>query len=40
MNAYCKRLGRDPMSVRFLYDGERIQENQTPAEVNFDYGED
>ena len=32
MNAYCQRQGMDMKSVRFLFDGERLQEHQTPAE--------
>ena len=31
--AYCQRQGIDPSSVRFLYDGERIGDDQTPKEV-------
>ena len=33
MNAYCKKVGADPDSVRFLFDGVRIRPEQTPADV-------
>jgi len=33
MEAYCERQGKAMASVRFLYDGERIQAHHTPAEV-------
>mmetsp|Transcript_9730 Transcript_9730/g.10779 ORF Transcript_9730/g.10779 Transcript_9730/m.10779 type:complete len:93 (+) Transcript_9730:82-360(+) len=36
MDAYCQRQAIDPNSVRFLYDGERIQEDQTPAGLDME----
>jgi len=33
MDAYCEKMGKQPGSVRFTFDGERIGENQTPADV-------
>jgi hypothetical protein len=33
MEAYCERQGKAVNSVRFLYDGERIQPTNTPNEV-------
>lgn len=33
MAAYCKKVGAEPDSVRFLFDGQRIQGSQTPEEV-------
>lgn len=33
MDAYCQRNSIDPNSIRFLYDGQRIQPEQTPREV-------
>lgn len=33
MEAYCERQGKHVGSVRFLYDGERIQPTNTPNEV-------
>lgn len=32
MAAYCKKVGAEPDSVRFLFDGVRIQGSQTPEE--------
>lgn len=34
MDAYCERQGKAPGSVRFLYDGTRVQNHNTPNEVN------
>jgi hypothetical protein len=31
MNAYCQRQGLDMKAVRFLFDGDRLQEDETPA---------
>ncbi|KAG4442861.1 hypothetical protein IFR05_001657 [Cadophora sp. M221] len=31
MNAYCQRQGLDMKAVRFLFDGERLQEDDTPT---------
>jgi len=36
MDAYCQRQGIDPNSIRFLYDGERIQVEQTPKELEME----
>ena len=33
MNAFCQREGVTMQSVRFLFDGQRIDPNQTPKEV-------
>merc|ERR1712137_580527 len=30
MNAYCNRVGKEINTVRFLFDGERIQPESTP----------
>jgi small ubiquitin-related modifier len=30
MNVYCDRLGLNRRELRFLYDGSRIQDNDTP----------
>ncbi|OMH81236.1 Peptidyl-prolyl cis-trans isomerase FPR2, partial [Zancudomyces culisetae] len=32
MQAYCDRTGRSMNSVRFLFDGQRLAPNNTPAE--------
>jgi len=33
MNAFCTRQGVPMGALRFLFDGERIKENETPAQV-------
>ena len=33
MNAFCQRQGMSQQGVRFLFDGERLNGNQTPAEA-------
>lgn len=33
MANFCERQSMNKASVRFLFDGERINENQTPADV-------
>ncbi len=33
MSAYCKKVGADLESVRFLFDGTKLLPEQTPAEV-------
>ncbi len=35
IEAYCSRQGLDMNSIRFLYDGNRIQPDQTPKEVQY-----
>ncbi|CAG8495933.1 2313_t:CDS:2 [Paraglomus brasilianum] len=39
MEAYCERQGKAMASVRFLYDGERIQAHHTPAELDMEDGD-
>ncbi|KAJ9068815.1 SUMO protein smt3 [Entomophthora muscae] len=39
MDAYCTRQGKTPSSVRFLYDGVRIQPTNTPVELEMDDGD-
>ena len=36
MNAYCKKVGADMSSVRFLFDGQRLREEQTPADLEME----
>jgi len=33
IDAYCQRQAKSASSIRFLYDGQRIQPDQTPEEV-------
>jgi len=35
MTAYAKKVGADVESVRFLFDGQRIEANKTVREVPF-----
>lgn len=37
MDIYCERRGINKSSVRFLYDGNRIREDQTPNDVRHIY---
>lgn len=34
MKAYCERQSFQPESVVFMYDGERLRGDQTPADVD------
>merc|ERR1719200_79426 len=36
MNAYCSRVGKDMSTVRFLFDGERIQNEATPEQLDME----
>mmetsp|Transcript_28470 Transcript_28470/g.32930 ORF Transcript_28470/g.32930 Transcript_28470/m.32930 type:complete len:108 (+) Transcript_28470:41-364(+) len=40
MDAYCNRQQINPQNVRFLFDGERIAETQTPNELNMEDGDE
>jgi hypothetical protein len=35
MNAFCDKQGKDPKSVRFLFDGSRVQPTDTPETVSY-----
>lgn len=39
MDAFCKRTGKDPKALRFLYDGERVTESDTPASLDIQDGD-
>ncbi|KAG2198903.1 ubiquitin-related domain-containing protein [Mucor mucedo] len=39
MDAYCERQGKQPGSVRFLYDGTRVLPQDTPNELDMDDGD-
>ena len=39
MRAYCNRQGVSMNSVRFLFDGNRINETQTPAQLDMEDGD-
>ena len=34
MDAFCDRQGKDPKTVRFLFDGTRVQEGDSPDTVS------
>ena len=34
MAAYCKKVGTEMEQVRFLFDGQRLKPDQTPADVS------
>src|SRR5690349_9871586 len=36
MEAYCKRVGKESTEVRFLFDGQRIEGDQTPQELEME----
>ena len=36
MRAYCERNNQDPAGVVFLFDGERIRTDQTPADLDME----
>ena len=36
MDAYCSRVGKEPGSIRFLFDGERIQPTSTPENLEME----
>ncbi|KAF9348285.1 dolichyl-phosphate-mannose-protein mannosyltransferase pmt3 [Mortierella sp. NVP85] len=39
MEAYCERQGKSSNSLRFLYDGERIQPTNTPNDLEMEDGD-
>ena len=39
VDAYCTRQGVSPSSIRFLYDGRRIQPDQTPKDLGMEDGD-
>ena len=39
MNAFCNRNGVAMNSVRFLFDGNRVNPNQTPADLEMEDGD-
>lgn len=40
MDAYCQREGLPVDGVRFLYDGERVNRDQTPEELDMQDGDE
>jgi len=39
MNAFCQRQGVQMNSVRFLFDGQRLTETQTPQQLDMEDGD-
>ncbi|CAJ0636556.1 8875_t:CDS:2 [Entrophospora sp. SA101] len=39
MDTYCERQGKSSSSLRFLYDGDRVQSHNTPADLDMDDGD-
>ena len=39
MDAFCTRQGVSPLSIRFLFDGNRINETQTPEQLDMEDGD-
>jgi len=37
--AYANKVGKDVGSIRFLYDGNRINDDDTPASLDMDDGD-
>ena len=35
MDAFCERQGKAPSSVRFLFDGQRVQPTDSPETVSY-----
>lgn len=40
MSAYCERQSVDPNSIVFLFDGNRLRADQTPAELEMEDGDE
>jgi len=38
-NAYSQRKGVNSNSLRFLFDGQRVRGDQTPADIDMDDGD-
>ncbi|MCJ1308136.1 hypothetical protein MMC25_001788 [Agyrium rufum] len=39
MDAFCDRQGKSPTSVRFLFDGQRVQPGDTPDTLDMNDGD-
>jgi small ubiquitin-related modifier len=36
MSAYCDRKGQSPSSIRFLFDGQRVNDSDTPKTLGME----
>jgi len=39
MDAFCDRQGKDPKSVRFLFDGQRVRPEDSPETLDMQDGD-
>ncbi|KAK7514536.1 ubiquitin-related domain-containing protein [Phyllosticta citricarpa] len=39
MHAFCERQGKRPNTVRFIFDGHRLNEEQKPIDFDMDDGD-
>ncbi|KAI9727524.1 MAG: hypothetical protein M1828_006466 [Chrysothrix sp. TS-e1954] len=39
MDAFCERSGKNPNSVRFLFDGQRVQHDDNPEKLDMADGD-
>jgi small ubiquitin-related modifier len=39
MNSYCERQGKSVDSVKFMWDGNRVQKHHTPADLEMEDGD-
>lgn len=39
MDAFCKRQGRQSSSLKFLYDGHRLEGDETPESLDMEEGD-
>jgi small ubiquitin-related modifier len=39
MDTYCQRMGLSRNSIRFLFEGSRLQDQQTPKELEMEDGD-
>mmetsp|Transcript_688 Transcript_688/g.681 ORF Transcript_688/g.681 Transcript_688/m.681 type:complete len:91 (+) Transcript_688:23-295(+) len=40
IESYCQRNGYHPKSVRFIYEGERIKDTDTPGSLGIEDGDE
>lgn len=38
-NAYCDKLGKSTNDVRFMFDGNRLNADQTPGDLDMEDGD-
>lgn len=39
IKAFCDQMGRDPQTLRFFFDGQRLQEDSTIADCELEDGD-